>query len=293
MADMSRKASNEPPGRSDDPAWGRLADEAAEAGPDSNRIARLLRNAVTMVAGRLGEIRRSGIRPVLDDVAAQVRPATVDELHARYPGLPDDELAHRLVDRAARTAATVAVGISGVVVAQEVATALALPIPGAAAGTVSVIGVTALAEVVVLFLIEAKLRADLSALAGLPQMAPRQMVANIIGEVQAAGGVGGLRRKGLGRALPEAAARKLVRRIGPYVPARFARIVIPEVVAPVIGGVVAARLANKQVRSAGEAHWLELRGPAPTTEVRWGQPSPPPPPPPDGSNGHKGPGAPR
>jgi hypothetical protein len=292
MADMSREASNQSPGRSDDPAWGRLADEAAEAGHDHHRVARLLRNAVTMVTGRLAEIRRNGIRPLLNDVAAQVRPASVAELHARYPGLSEDEIAHRLIDRAARTAATVALGISGVVVAQEVATALAIPIPGAAAGTVSVIGVTALAEVVVLFLIEAKLRADLSALAGLPQMAPRQMVANIIGEVQAAGGIGGMRRKGLGRALPEAAARKVVRRIGPWIPARFARIVIPEVVAPVIGGVIASRLANRQVHSAGEAHWLELRGPAPTTEVRWGQPGPPPPPPPGAGNGHWSPGAP-
>jgi hypothetical protein len=83
-----------------------------------------------------------------------------------------------------------------------------------------------------------------------------------------------------------------VRRIGPWIPARFARIVIPEVVAPVIGGVIASRLANRQVHSAVEAHWLELRGPAPTTEVRWGQPGPPPPPPPGAGNGHWSPGAP-
>jgi hypothetical protein len=290
MAAMSRKASNQPPGGPGEPAWGRrLADEAAEAGGDRHRVAKLLRNAVTLVTGRLGEIRRHGIQPVLHDIAAQVTPASIDQLHIRYPGVSDDEVARRLTDRAAKTATAVALSMSGVVVAQEVATAFSIAIPGAAGGTISVIGVTALAEVVVLFLLEAKLRADLNALAGLPQTSPRELVASIVGEVQSAGGITQLRSRGLRKMLPEAAARKTVQRITPYVPARFARIVIPEVIAPVIGGVIAARLASRQIRAAGRNHWLELRGPEPTTEVRWGPSAPPPRPGPGDGNGHRPP----
>jgi hypothetical protein len=56
------------------------------------------------------------------------------------------------------------------------------------------------------------------------------------------------------------------------VPARFARIVVPEVVAPLIGAAFAARLAVKQVRAAGEQHWGELRT-IPRTTVTWGTPT--------------------
>jgi hypothetical protein len=247
----------------------RLSDEAA-AEPDKQGVGRMLRDAAALVGARFNEITRNGLRPVLDELAATVKPATIEELRARYPDLDDDQIAHRLTDRSARMAATVAIAISGIVAGQEAAAAMTAAVPPAAAGTLGTIGITALSEVVVLFLVEAKLRIDLNALAGLPRTNPRELVTGIIGEVQAAGGLNHLRTRGLRHTLPEAAARRFIARIGPWIPARFARIVIPEVVAPVVGGVIAARLAAGQVRKAGRSHWEELRGPEPSTEVRWG-----------------------
>jgi hypothetical protein len=58
------------------------------------------------------------------------------------------------------------------------------------------------------------------------------------------------------------------------VPARFARVVVPEVVAPLVGSAIAARLAARQVRALGEQHWGQLRT-LPRTTVRWGEPSTP------------------
>jgi hypothetical protein len=281
---MSQHSSEQTTG---DP-WGRrLADGTTDAGEDRGRVRRLLRDAVGIVSSRLGDIRTHGIRPLLDEAAAQVRPATIDELRARYKNLPDDEVARRLTERAARTAGTVALGIGGVVAAQEAAAALTAAVPPAAVGALSTVAVTALAEVLVLFLIEAKLRADLSALAGQPLTTPRQMVAEILGEVQAAGGWTKLRRGSLRLVVPEAAARRMVAKVAPMIPRRFARIVIPEVVAPLIGGAIAARLAMSQVRHAGEAYWLEVRGPLPSTDVHWGNPEPVPSPGPRQANGHE------
>jgi hypothetical protein len=218
-------------------------------------------------------IMRGGIHPVLDEAAAQVRPATLDELHTRFPGMSDDDIADRLTERAAKTAGAVALAIGGIVAAQEAAVAATAAVPPAAGATLGVLGVTALAEVLVLFMIEAKLRADLRALAGLAVVTPRELASAILGEVQAAGGWTRLRRRSLRRALPEAATRRAIARIVPYVPARFARIVIPEVIAPLVGAVWASRLATKQVRAAGHAAWLELRGPRPSTVVTWGSPA--------------------
>ena len=251
--------------------WGeRLADEGAAAG-DEPSVARLVRDAIRVVRGRLGEVARGGIRPLLDEAAAQVRPATLEELRARYPGLHEDEVARRLIDRAARTAAAVVLAIGGAIAAQEalaVASAAVPPASGTALGTV---GVTALAEVLVLFVLEAKLRADLGALAGQRPLTPRELVAGVIGEVQAAGGWSKVRGRSLGRAIPEAAARRTAARIARMAPARFARIVVPEVVAPLVGGAVAARLASRQVRNAGQQHWGQLRT-LPRTTVTWGTP---------------------
>jgi hypothetical protein len=89
--------------------------------------------------------------------------------------------------------------------------------------------------------------------------------------VQAAGGWKEVRGRSLRRALPDAAARRAAVRLAAIVPARFARIVIPEVVAPLIGSAVAARLAARQVRSGGEQHWGRLRT-MPTTVAQWGPP---------------------
>jgi hypothetical protein len=252
--------------------WGeRLADEGATAG-DERSIGGLVSDAIKVVRGRLGDIRRHGIQPLLDEAAAQVRPATLQELHARYPGMHDDEVARRLIDRAARTAGGVALGIGGLLAAQEavaVVSSAAPPAGGAALGTV---GITALAEVLVLFVLEAKLRADLGALAGQPTTSSRDLVSGVVSEVQAAGGWTKLRGRSLRRALPEAAARRLAAQVVRLVPARFARIVVPEVVAPLIGAAFAARLAVKQVRAAGEHHWGELRS-IPSTTVTWGSPT--------------------
>jgi hypothetical protein len=249
-----------------DRRWGeRLGSESGE-GEQSAR--RLIRDAVGVVRGRLTEVARFGIQPLLQEAAAQVRPASLDELRARYPGMPDDEVARRLIERAARTAAAVALAIGGILAAQEaiaVATAAVPPAGGTALGS---IGVTALAEVLVLFVIEAKLRADLGVLAGQRALSPRELAADVLGEVQAAGGFARLRRRSLRRALPEAAVRRTAARIAAMIPARFARVVIPEVVAPLIGSAFAARLASRQVRAAGERLWSELRL-LPRTSATW------------------------
>jgi hypothetical protein len=236
------------------------------AGDRSSR--RLIRDAVGVVRGRLGEISRSGIQPLLQEAAAQVKPATLAELRARYPDLDDDEVARRLIDRAARTAAGVALSVGGILAAQEaiaVASAAIPPAGGAALGTV---GVTALAEVLVLFAIEAKLRADLGALAGQRALNPRELVAEVVGEVQAAGGFASLRRRSLSLAMPSAVARRTAARIAAMIPARFARVVIPEVIAPIVGSAFAARLASRQLRTVGEQRWGELRL-LPRTTVTW------------------------
>ncbi|HEX7148408.1 MAG TPA: hypothetical protein VF512_12930 [Actinomycetota bacterium] len=266
-----RRAMNEQPKE----AWGeRLAAESVAAGSDEPTLRRLLGDAAGVVKGRLGEVSKGGIRPLLDEAAAQVRPATLQELRDRYPGLPDDEVARRLIDRSSKTAAGLALLVGGVVAAQQamaVASAAAPPVAGTAIGS---IGVTALAEVLALFVLEAKLRADLGALAGQPVLSPRELAANVLGDVQAAGGWKAVRGRSIGQALPNAAARRAAARLAAIIPARFARIVIPEIVAPLIGSAVAARLASRQVRAGGEQHWGRLRT-APRTTAEWGPPSTP------------------
>ncbi len=257
--------------RSDRP-WGeRLADQGASAS-DERSAKRLVTDAMKVVRDRLGEIGRHGIQPLLDEAAAQVRPVTLEELRIRYPGMHDDEVARRLIDRAARTAAGVALGIGGLLAAQEAAAVVSSAVPPAGGAVLGSVGVVALAEVLVLFVLEAKLRADLGALAGQPTATPRDLVAGVISEVQAVGGWNKLRGASLRRALPEAAAIRIATQVVRLVPARFARVVIPEVIAPLIGAAFAARLALKQVRLAGEAHWAQLRA-MPRTTVTWGSPT--------------------
>jgi hypothetical protein len=255
--------------------WGeRLAAEGAAAGTDQPSLRRLLGDAVGVVKGRLGEVSKGGIRPLLDEAAAQVRPATLQELRDRYPGLPDDEVARRLIDRAAKTAAGLAMLVGGVIAAQEAMTVASAAAPPVAGTSLGAIGVTALAEVLALFVLEAKLRADLGALAGQPTLTPRELAANVLGDVQAAGGWKEVRGRSLRRALPDAAARRAAARLAAIIPARFARIVIPEIVAPLIGSAVAARLASRQVRAGGEQHWGRLRT-MPRTVAAWGPPGTP------------------
>jgi len=224
-----------------------------------------------VVRGRLGEVSKVGVRPLLDEAAAQVRPATLQELHDRYPGLPDDEVARRLIDRAAKTAAGLAMLVGGLIAAQEAMTVASAAAPPVAGTSLGAIGVTALAEVLALFVLEAKLRADLGALAGQPTLSPRELAANVLGDVQAAGGWRAVRGRSMRRALPDAAARRAAARLAAMVPVRFARIVIPEIIAPLIGSAVAARLAARQVRSGGEQHWGRLRT-MPRTTAQWGPP---------------------
>ena len=251
--------------------WGeRLAAEGVAAA-DEPSLRRLLGDAVGVVKGRLGEVGKVGIRPLLDEAAAQVRPATLEELRARYPDQPDDEVARRLIERAAKTAAGLALLVGGVIAAQQamsVASAAAPPVAGTTLGS---IGVTALAEVLALFVLEAKLRADLGALAGQPVQTPRELAANVLGDVQAAGGWKAVQGRSMRRALPDAAIRRAAARLAAMVPARFARIVIPEVIAPLLGSAVAARLAARQVRTGGEQHWGRLRM-TPSTTAQWGPP---------------------
>jgi hypothetical protein len=252
--------------------WGeRLAAEGAAAGTDQPSLRRLLLDAVGVVKGRLGEVSKGGIRPLLDEAAAQVRPATLEELRGRYPDLPDDEVARRLIDRAAKTAAGLALLVGGVVAAQQAMAVASSAAPPVAGTTIGAIGVTALAEVLALFILEAKLRADLGALAGQPTLTPRELAANVLGDVQAAGGWKAVQGRSLRRALPDATARRAAARLAAIIPARFARIVIPEIVAPLIGSAVAARLASRQVRAGGEQHWGRLRTMPPTTAT-WGPP---------------------
>jgi hypothetical protein len=249
--------------------WGeRLADEGATVG-DERSTRQLVTDAMKVVGGRIGDISRQGIQPLLDEAAAQVRPATLTELRARYPGMHDDEVARRLIDRAARTAGGVALGIGGLLAAQEVVAVVSSAAPPAGGVAFGTVGITALAEVLVLFVLEAKLRADLGALAGQPSASPRDLVSGVVSEVQAAGGWNRLRGQSLRRALPEAAVRRIASQVVRLVPARFARIVVPEVIAPLIGAAFAARLAVRQVRSAGEQRWGELRS-IPRTTVTWG-----------------------
>ncbi len=112
----------------------------------------------------------------------------------------------------------------------------------------------------------------------------------VVSEVQAAGGWSKLRGRSLRRVLPEAAARRIAAQVARLVPMRFARIVIPEVVAPLVGSVFAARLAVRQVRAAGEEHWARLRA-APRTTVTWGAPAGPHRPQPGSANGGRPPGS--
>ncbi|HZD02922.1 MAG TPA: hypothetical protein VFA46_22840 [Actinomycetes bacterium] len=272
--------------------WGeRLAEGAASVG-DEGSARGLIMDALTVVRGRLGDIRRQGIQPLLDEAATQVRPATLEELRARYPGLSDDEVAHRLIARAARAAGGVALGLGGLLAAQEAMAALSSVAPPAGGTALGAVGITALAEVLVLFVLEAKLRADLGALAGQPVLSPRDLVNGVVSEVQAAGGWSKLRSGSLRRALPEAAARRVAAQIARLVPRRFARIVIPEVVAPLVGAAFAARVAVRQVRAAGERHWGQLRS-MPRTRVTWGTPTMPHRPPAGsrGGNGGRPPGS--
>jgi hypothetical protein len=247
-------------------SWGeRLAADGTAGGQSSGR---LIRDAIGVVRGRLGEIARGGIQPLLQEAAAQIKPATLAELRARYPGLTDDEVARRLIDRAARTAAGVALSVGGILAAQQAIAVASAAVPPAGGAAIGAVGVTALAEVLVLFAIEAKLRADLGALAGQRALTPRELVAEVVGEVQAAGGVAMLRRRSFRLALPQAAVRRTAARIATMVPTRFARVVIPEVIAPLVGSAFAARLAFRQVRAAGERRWGELRL-LPRTTATW------------------------
>ena len=251
--------------------WGeRLAAEGAAAA-DEPSLRRLFTDAIGVVRGRLGEVSRVGVRPLLDEAAAQVRPATLQELRDRYPGLPDDEVARRLIDRAAKTAAGLALLVGGVIAAQQAMAAASAAVPPAAGTALGSIGVTALAEVLALFVLEAKLRADLGALAGQHALSPRELAANVLGDVQAAGGWRAVQGRSMRRAIPDAAARRAAARIVAMVPARFARIVIPEIIAPLIGSAVAARLAARQIRAGGEQHWGALRL-LPRTTAQWGPP---------------------
>jgi len=251
--------------------WGeRLAAEGAAAS-DEPSLRRLFGDAIGVVKGRLGEVSRVGVRPLLDEAAAQVRPATLHELRDRYPGLSDDEVAGRLIDRAAKTAAGLALLVGGVVAAQQAMAVASAAVPPVAGTTLGSIGVTALAEVLALFVLEAKLRADLGALAGQHALSPRELAANVLGDVQAAGGWRAVQGRSMRRAIPDAAARRAAARIVAMVPARFARIVIPEIIAPLIGSAVAARLAARQIRAGGEQHWGALRM-MPRTTAQWGPP---------------------
>jgi hypothetical protein len=247
-------------------SWGeRLAADGTAGGQSSGR---LIRDAIGVVRGRLGEIARGGIQPLLQEAAAQIKPATMAELRARYPGLTDDEVARRLIDRAARTAAGVALSVGGILAAQQAIAVASAAVPPAGGAAIGAVGVTALAEVLVLFAIEAKLRADLGALAGQRALTPRELVAEVAGEVQAAGGFSMLRRRSFRLALPQAAVRRTAARISMMIPTRFARVVIPEVIAPLVGSAFAARLAYRQVRVAGERRWGELRL-LPRTTATW------------------------
>jgi hypothetical protein len=251
--------------------WGeRLAAEGAAAS-DEPSLRRLFGDAIGVVKGRLGEVSRVGVRPLLDEAAAQVRPATLHELRDRYPGLSDDEVARRLIDRAAKTAAGLALLVGGVVAAQQAMAVASAAVPPVAGTTLGSIGITALAEVLALFVLEAKLRADLGALAGQHALSPRELAANVLGDVQAAGGWRAVQGRSMRRAIPDAAARRAAARIVAMVPARFARIVIPEIIAPLIGSAVAARLAARQIRAGGEQHWGALRM-MPRTTAQWGPP---------------------
>src|SRR6266536_2250958 len=216
--------------------WGERLSSESGAGEQSAR--RLIRDAVGVVRGRITEVARVGIQPLLQEAAAQVRPATLEELRTRYPGLSDDEVARRLIDRAARTATAVALAIGGILAAQEAVAVVGVAVPPAGGVALGTVGVTALAEVLVLFVIEAKLRADLGVLAGQRALTPRELAADVLGEVQAAGGFARLRRRSLRRALPEAAVRRIA--------ARCRRLTTPGTRTPELSGSPCVRPISDQ-----------------------------------------------
>jgi hypothetical protein len=251
--------------------WGeRLAAEGAAAA-DEPSLRRLLTDAIGVVRGRLGEVSRVGVRPLLDEAAAQVRPATLQELRDRYPGLPDDEVARRLIDRAAKTAAGLALLVGGVIAAQQAMAAASAAAPRWRARPLAA-----------------------SASPPWPRWSPCSCSRPSSGPTWARSPAStpsaraswrptssatcrrpaagrAVRGRSLRRALPDAAARRAAARLAVMVPARFARIVIPEVIAPLIGSAVAARLAARQIRSGGERHWGALRT-MPRTTTQWGPP---------------------
>ena len=163
--------------------------------------------------------------------------------------------------------------IGGVVAAQQAVAVASSAAPPVAGTTFGSIAVTALAEVLALFVLEAKLRADLGALAGQPTLTPRELASTSSATCRrpaAGGGAGALAAPG-----PQRRHRPAGRRPpGHVIPARFARIVIPEIVAPLIDSAVAARLALGQVRTGGEQHWGRLRT-TPSTVATWGPPGTP------------------
>ena len=240
--------------------WGeRLAAEGAAAGTDQPSLRRLLGDAVGVVKGRLGEVSKAGSSRCSTRRRPRSGRPPSRSCAPATPDLSDDEVARRLIDRAAKTAAGLALLVGGVIAAQRAVAVASAAAPPAAGTAIGSIGVTALAEVLALFVLEAKLRADLGALAGQPLLTPRELAANVLGDVQAAGGWKEVRGRSLRLALPDAAARRAAARLAAMVPARFARIVLPEIIAPLIGSAVAARLASRQVRAGGEQHWGRLR----------------------------------
>ena len=79
------------------PKWGeQLAEEASSTDVDKRGPRRLLRTSARAVGGRLGDIRRNGIRPVLAEAAAQIRPASRAELLERYPKPSEEQIRHQL-----------------------------------------------------------------------------------------------------------------------------------------------------------------------------------------------------
>ncbi len=232
---------------------------ATDLRPERVRAARLLQDAGRTVTRRAGTVARRGVRPLFDEIATQVRPADPEALRRAHPDWDDDRVAADLIRRASRTAAAVALLAGTVLVAQGVVTVAATAVPPAAGVSLATLTVTVTAEVLALFAVEAKLRADLDALAGRPRTDPRQLVAAVIGTVQAAGGVGALRGRTLRAGLPDRMARQATTTLVRYVPARFARVLAPAIIVPAVGSAIAARIAYGQVRAAGERHWKQLR----------------------------------
>ena len=181
------------------------------------------------------------------------------------PGLHDDEVAKRLIDRAAKTAAGLAMLVGGVIAAQQAVVVVGgapggrhdhrqhrRHRPGRGAGPVRARG-------------QAPGRPGRSA-----ARRPRELAANVLGDVQAAGGWKEVRGRSLRRALPDACARAAAR-LAAMVPAvrphRHPRDRRPP---DRLGG--GGRLALRQVRAGGEQHWGRLRT-TPSTAT-WGPPAP-------------------